>query len=103
MEIELSGKTYEARADFAAIMDAEEAEGLKLEEFGKNGSSEILKWLYYFVKRGEELAGRSLEMSRREFCGMLGLHDVEGLAKNLEALMASGSAGEKQPAGKKKG
>lgn len=103
MQITILGKTYEARADFAAIMDAEEAEGLRLEEFGSKGTTDFLKWLYYFIKRGEELAGRKLEMSRREFCGMLEIKDVEHLAGAIELMMTAGDPAEKKESGKKKG
>ena len=103
MTITILGKTYEARADFAAIMDAEEAEGLRLEEFGSKGTTDFLKWLYYFIKRGEELAGRQLEMSRREFCGMIQIKDVEHLADSIQQMMAGGDPAEEVSEGKKKG
>lgn len=106
MIITIGGRQYTAKADFAAIMDAEESEGIRLEEFGKKGTTEFLIWLYYFVKRGEKVEGRELELSRVEFCGTIGMGEIADLAAAMETLMHLGAKEEKATAAgraKKKG
>lgn len=103
MEIELKGRKYEARADFAAIMDAEESEGLRLEDFGQGGTTEFLKWLFYFIRRGEEYVGRKFEMTLREFSGMLEMSDVDELATAIGRMMSTGDPAEAKTTQKKKG
>lgn len=105
MIITIGGRQYTAKADFAAIMDAEQSEGIRLEKFGQNGTTEFLIWLYYFVKRGEKVEGRELELSREDFCGTIGMGEIEDLARAMETLMHLGAKEENAKAGtgKKKG
>lgn len=95
MKLIIGGRQYTAKADFAAIMDAEECEGIRLESFGQKGTTEFLIWLYYFVKRGEKIEGREMELSRVEFCGTIGMDEIGDLATAMETLMHLGAKEEK--------